>query len=78
MSKFLIFTLKAYKKILSPILYKIGVRCRFYPCCSDYAVMAIKEFGWPKGIKMTYCRLRRCNPYNLESCIDYPSVKFKK
>jgi len=77
MSNFFVFLIKIYKVTLSPILYKLGVRCRFYPYCSNYAMMAIKEFGWLKGIKKSYCRFRRCNPYNLDSCIDFPSEQAK-
>ncbi len=68
----MIFLLRMYQKIISPILYKLGVRCRFYPSCSSYAVLAIKDGGWIRGMSKTYNRLRRCNPYNLESCIDFP------
>lgn len=75
MSNFYIFLIRIYKIIISPILYKLGVRCRFYPYCSDYAIMAIKNDGWLKGMKKSYHRLRRCNPNNLESCIDFPSVQ---
>lgn len=72
MSNFLIFSIKIYQMLVSPILYKIGVRCRFYPSCSNYAIMAIRE-NWSSGVNKTYHRLKRCNPYNLESCIDFPS-----
>ncbi|MFZ2226489.1 MAG: membrane protein insertion efficiency factor YidD [Candidatus Moraniibacteriota bacterium] len=75
MSNFSIFLIKRYQAIISPILYKLGVRCRFYPHCSDYAILAIKQDGWFGGIKKTFCRLRRCNSNNLESCIDFPSVQ---
>jgi len=72
MSNFYIFLIRAYQKIISPIFYKLGVRCRFYPTCSDYAITVIKNDGWIKGIRKTYFRLKRCNPQNIESCIDFP------
>ena len=72
MSSCFIFLIKIYQATLSPILYKLGVQCRFYPSCSHYAVLAIQNDGWLKGVKKTYDRLARCNPYNLESCIDFP------
>jgi uncharacterized protein len=75
MSNFFIFIIKIYQTLLSPILRKIGVRCRFYPTCSDYAILAIAEFGFINGTKKTFNRLRRCNLYNLESCIDFPSQR---
>ncbi|MFA5792204.1 MAG: membrane protein insertion efficiency factor YidD [Candidatus Paceibacterota bacterium] len=73
MSNLFILTIKIYQKTLSPILYKLGVRCRFYPSCSKYAILAIKEYGAKKGIVKAYHRLLRCRPDNLESCIDFPS-----
>jgi len=70
-SKFLIFLIKTYQKYISPIKPK-KVKCRFYPTCSLYAIMSIQKYGTIKGIKKSVNRLRRCNPYNRESCIDYP------
>jgi hypothetical protein len=70
-SKILITFIKLYKLILSPILSK-KLRCRFYPTCSDYAIMSLDKYGVNIGIKKVINRLRRCNSYNGESCIDYP------
>lgn len=64
--------------MLSPILRKVGVQCRFYPSCSNYAILAIQNYGWFKGVQKTYSRLIRCNPYNLESCIDFPFEKDRR
>ena len=73
MSNFLHFLIKIYQKTLSPILYKLGVRCRFYPSCSKYAILALEEYGVKRGVVKTYHRLLRCRSDNLESCIDFPS-----
>jgi len=64
--------IRAYQIFISPILFKLGVRCRFHPTCSQYAVLAIKKNGFPKGYVQIFNRLRRCNKYNLDSCLDYP------
>jgi len=49
-----------------------GIICRFYPSCSNYAIQALKKYGFFKGWLLTYKRIRRCNPRNTESCIDFP------
>jgi len=66
-----IFLIKIYQKTISPIL-RNRIKCRFYPTCSEYAILAINKYGTIKGIAKSIDRLRRCNRYNLESCIDYP------
>ncbi|MGG3383094.1 membrane protein insertion efficiency factor YidD [Heyndrickxia faecalis] len=70
-SAVLIAGVRFYQKIISPIKPK-RIKCRFYPTCSQYAILAIKKYGAIKGTKKTINRLKRCNPYNRESCIDYP------
>ncbi|MEA2016176.1 MAG: membrane protein insertion efficiency factor YidD [Actinomycetota bacterium] len=61
MKKLFIFLLKAYKKVISPLL---PGSCRFYPTCSRYAIEAINKYGVLKGsIKSAY-RILRCNPFN--------------
>jgi len=72
MSKIIIFSIRIYQKILSPILNRLGVHCRFYPSCSEYSILAIKKYGMIVGIKKTFLRLKRCRPDNFESCIDFP------
>ena len=72
MSNIAIFAIRVYQKTLSPTLRRLGVRCRFYPTCSQYSIMAIRKYGLRVGIRKTYLRLRRCRPDNFESCIDFP------
>lgn len=67
-----IFLIRLYQRFLSPWLSRRGVRCRFHPTCSQYAILALEKHGLRKGSRMAFQRLRRCNPYNTESCIDYP------
>lgn len=38
------------------------LNCQFYPSCSQYGAIAIKENGIIKGIPMTADRIVRCNP----------------
>jgi len=55
----LIFFIKLYKIVLSPLL---PPACRFYPTCSEYALEAIKKHGSLKGLYLTLRRLLRCHP----------------
>ncbi len=70
-SKIAALGIRSYQAIISPILSR-WVRCRFYPTCSEYALLSIEKYGIVRGSKKTLARLRRCNPYNLDTCIDLP------
>ncbi|MCG9479113.1 MAG: membrane protein insertion efficiency factor YidD [Actinomycetia bacterium] len=61
MKTIVIFIIKGYKKILSPILPD---SCRFYPTCSQYAIDALYKFGVLKGSMKAIYRILRCNPFN--------------
>lgn len=64
MKKVCIFLLKLYKKIISPFFYAMGVRCKYYPTCSEYMKQAIEKYGVIKGIYLGIKRLLRCNPFS--------------
>jgi len=51
---------------------KRHIICRFYPSCSNYAIMALEKYGFFKGWGLAVTRIIRCTPNNTESCIDYP------
>ncbi|MDY6896407.1 MAG: membrane protein insertion efficiency factor YidD [Thermotogota bacterium] len=71
-SNLIIFAIKFHQKIISPILNRMGIRCRFYPTCSQYSIIAIKKYGLLIGVKKTYLRIKKCRPDNFDSCIDFP------
>lgn len=48
-----------YKRFVSPFLPR---SCRFTPTCSEYARLAVLEYGALRGGWMTLCRLGRCQP----------------
>jgi uncharacterized protein len=55
----------AYKYALSPVLHAVGGvtgACRFQPSCSQYAAIAISEYGIVRGGWMALRRLLRCQP----------------
>ncbi|MBQ3017427.1 MAG: membrane protein insertion efficiency factor YidD [Clostridia bacterium] len=60
MKKILIFFLKGYKKVISPLF---PPACRFTPTCSEYAIEAIEKFGAIRGSLLGGYRLLRCNPF---------------
>ncbi|KTD17876.1 membrane protein insertion efficiency factor YidD [Legionella jordanis] len=49
-----------YQWLLRPIMKPC---CRYYPSCSQYALMAIKHFGVLKGGWLASRRLLRCHPW---------------
>lgn len=48
-----------YQRWISPLL---PPRCRFYPSCSEYALVAIKHHGGMKGSLLATKRICRCHP----------------
>ena len=57
----LIYLLRAYKLLISPLL---PPACRFTPTCSEYAMEAIKKYGALRGTYMGVRRLLRCHPFH--------------
>ena len=60
MTKILIFIIKMYQYIISPLL---GNRCRFLPTCSEYFIEALKTQGLIKGFKLGTKRIFKCHPF---------------
>ena len=52
--------LRAYKRLISPLL---PAACKYVPTCSEYAVEAVERFGIVRGGAMTAWRVLRCNPF---------------
>jgi len=61
MKALLLFIVRGYKLLISPIL---PPSCRFSPTCSQYSLEAIEKYGALKGFWLTIKRLIRCNPWN--------------
>ena len=64
MKKLLILLIKIYKKIISPIFTFFGIRCKYYPTCSEYMMQALEKYGVFKGLFLGIKRLLRCNPFS--------------
>ena len=57
----LIFFIRAYKLLISPLL---PPSCRFTPTCSEYAMQAIQKYGALRGVYLGARRLLRCHPFH--------------
>ena len=64
MKKIMINIIKFYKKHISIFFEKWGIKCKFYPTCSEYSIQAIEKYGVLKGIFLTIKRILRCNPFS--------------
>lgn len=64
MKKFLLKMLSLYKKIISPFFYSKGIRCKYYPTCSEYSKQAIEKYGAIKGMFLSIKRILKCNPFS--------------
>ena len=61
MRSFFIVLIRVYQRLLSPLL---PPACRFYPTCSQYALVAIRDHGVVRGSWLAALRLARCNPWH--------------
>ncbi|HTS45533.1 MAG TPA: membrane protein insertion efficiency factor YidD [Puia sp.] len=52
--------IKLYQWIISPLM---GPKCRFTPSCSQYAIAALKKYGFLKGTWLSLKRISRCHPW---------------
>jgi len=63
----LIFLLRAYRILVSPVLTTLfgpqGLGCRFSPTCSQYALEAVQRHGAVRGAALATSRLCRCHPW---------------
>ena len=64
MKKVMLKILKKYKKYISPIFFFIGIRCKYYPTCSEYMIQAIEKYGVIKEIFLGLKRILKCNPFS--------------
>ena len=64
MRKIGIFLINFYKKYISKIIEQLGIKCKYYPTCSEYTKQAIIKYGAIKGICLGVFRIIRCNPFS--------------
>lgn len=64
--------IRCYQLGISPWL---PASCRYYPSCSQYAVIALRQHGLLWGIVLTVWRLLRCNPFTRGGVDDVPLTR---
>ena len=60
MKSAVLFTLRMYKRLVSPML---PAACRYVPTCSEYAEEAVERYGVLRGSRKAVWRLLRCHPF---------------
>jgi hypothetical protein len=68
----LVATIHVYQRTASPRLPALGIRCRFTPTCSRYAVAVLERRGIVRGSALTLLRLARCGPWTADGTNDPP------
>ena len=67
LSRVAIRIIEGYRRRLSG---RLGIRCRFEPTCSTYALQAYQTYGFTTATARTISRLARCNPCNRGAVVD--------
>ena len=70
--RLLLLLLKGYQRFISPMT---PPTCKFYPSCSQYAVIAVQRHGALRGTGLAVWRVLRCNPWNLGGVDDVPPAR---
>ena len=61
-----------YQRLISPLT---PPTCRYYPSCSQYAVIAVRRHGALRGTWLAVRRLGRCHPWAAGGVDDVPPVR---
>lgn len=56
-----VYVIDLYRTMISPFR---PPSCRFTPTCSQYAVDALREFGFFRGMRLSLVRLAKCGPWH--------------
>lgn len=70
MKDFFIKIIKIYQHSISPLF---PAACRYYPSCSEYALIQFKHNFCLKAFFLTILRILRCNQL-FKGGIDYPII----
>jgi len=71
--------IKIYQKTISPDHSDLGKNqqlngCKFYPSCSEYAILVLQKQGFLFSLPKIMGRLFRCHPWS-KGGIDFPTNK---
>ena len=67
--RLVVLVLRGYQRYISPMT---PPTCRYYPSCSQYAVIAVQRHGLFRGAALASWRLLRCNPWSAGGVDDVP------
>lgn len=70
-----IFFVKSYQVAISPLL---GAHCRHTPSCSQFMIVAIREWGPIRGGWLGLKRFARCHPWGTAGYDPVPKKMQKK
>jgi uncharacterized protein len=68
----LVALIRSYQAVVSPMT---GPSCRYYPSCSQYALVAVQRHGPLRGSWLAAKRLARCHPWAAGGVDDVPPVR---
>ncbi|WP_372592886.1 membrane protein insertion efficiency factor YidD [Actinotalea sp.] len=68
----LIVLVRGYQLVISPMT---PPSCRFYPSCSQYALIAVERHGAFRGGWLALRRLGRCHPWTPGGIDDVPPAR---
>ena len=71
----LIFLIKIYQKLISPLT---PASCRIEPTCSHYSIKALQVHGFFKGTKLMIIRIFSCHPWGKSGYDPVPKKNVKK
>ncbi len=74
-ARILILPIRFYQRFISRYT---PPTCRYYPCCSNYAITALAEHGAIRGSWLTARRLLRCNPWSSGGVDHVPPRRAKR
>ncbi len=74
MRRFVVGSIRLYQLLVSPLL---PPACRFYPTCSQYALLAVEAHGIVRGGWLGIARFARCHPWNPGGIDLVPSPRNK-
>ncbi len=69
--RLLLLAVRRYQLYISPMT---PPTCRYYPSCSQYAVVALQRHGAIRGTYLAVRRLLRCNPWSRGGVDDVPAA----
>ena len=71
MRSLILFLIKAYRFVLSPLL---SPQCRFTPSCSEYALHAVERHGALRGMYLSARRILKCHPFHAGGYDPVPDI----